>query len=292
MPCGAALDDPRRVELPERVALGFVCEDDVGSDAANPRAERVVDERPGREVDRDARAVAGEPFSRRGSLPWRSALAAASSRRGAARRRQTRSRRAHRAEGRAPSHDPRPSCGRRQRQRRRQRPRGPRTGPIDLWRRSGELAGGELARRIRSALAHDASVGTEASAPRPRRSRPARPRRCVSSRRGRLRSRAGPSRCTTTSSSRSPRVVSLTVRSSHGRRRSRRQAPHVCARRHRRRRWCDRDAPSPRPGAPLGSPPRGLAAFEDAPCFLELVGDAAQRQRDAVEPAAGPSTRE
>jgi hypothetical protein len=38
--------------------------------------------------------------------------------------------------------------------------------------------------------------------------------------------------------------------------------------------------------------PRGLAAFEDAPCFLELVGDAAQRQREAVDPAAAPSTRE
>jgi hypothetical protein len=31
--------------------------------------------------------------------------------------------------------------------------------------------------------------------------------------------------------------------------------------------------------------PRGLAAFEDAPCFLELVGDEAQRRREA-----GPAT--
>ena len=38
--------------------------------------------------------------------------------------------------------------------------------------------------------------------------------------------------------------------------------------------------------------PRGLAAFEDAPCFLELVGDEAQRHREAVEPATGASTRE
>jgi hypothetical protein len=38
--------------------------------------------------------------------------------------------------------------------------------------------------------------------------------------------------------------------------------------------------------------PRGLAAFEDAPCFLELVGDEAKRQREAVEPAGEPSARE
>jgi hypothetical protein len=42
----------------------------------------------------------------------------------------------------------------------------------------------------------------------------------------------------------------------------------------------------------LDRAPRGLAAFEDAPCFLELVGDEAKRHREAVEPAAGTSTRE
>jgi hypothetical protein len=39
-----------------------------------------------------------------------------------------------------------------------------------------------------------------------------------------------------------------------------------------------------------GGPPRGLAAFEDAPCFLELAGDGAQRRREDAE--AGASGRE
>ena len=38
--------------------------------------------------------------------------------------------------------------------------------------------------------------------------------------------------------------------------------------------------------------PVGLAAFEDAPCFLELVGEEAQRYREGGggEIVAGPST--
>jgi len=39
-----------------------------------------------------------------------------------------------------------------------------------------------------------------------------------------------------------------------------------------------------------GGAPRGLAAFEDAPCFLELVGEEAQRRRDDAD--AGASARE
>ena len=35
--------------------------------------------------------------------------------------------------------------------------------------------------------------------------------------------------------------------------------------------------------------PGGLAAFEDAPCFLELVGEEAQRYREGGDTAAGPS---
>lgn len=35
--------------------------------------------------------------------------------------------------------------------------------------------------------------------------------------------------------------------------------------------------------------PGGLAAFEDAPCFLELVGAEAQRYREGGETTAGPS---
>ena len=33
--------------------------------------------------------------------------------------------------------------------------------------------------------------------------------------------------------------------------------------------------------------PGGLAAFEDAPCFLELVGEEAQRYREGGETSAG-----
>jgi hypothetical protein len=33
----------------------------------------------------------------------------------------------------------------------------------------------------------------------------------------------------------------------------------------------------------------GLAAFEDAPCFLEVVGEKAQRYREGGETATGPS---
>ena len=35
--------------------------------------------------------------------------------------------------------------------------------------------------------------------------------------------------------------------------------------------------------------PAGLAAFEDAPCFLELVGEEAQRYREGGDTAAGTS---
>lgn len=35
--------------------------------------------------------------------------------------------------------------------------------------------------------------------------------------------------------------------------------------------------------------PGGLAAFEDAPCFLELVGEEAQRYREGGESSTGAS---
>jgi len=35
-----------------------------------------------------------------------------------------------------------------------------------------------------------------------------------------------------------------------------------------------------------GGAPRGLAAFEDAPCFLELAGEEAQRRRDDADAGA------
>ena len=38
-----------------------------------------------------------------------------------------------------------------------------------------------------------------------------------------------------------------------------------------------------------GGAPGGLAAFEDAPCFLELVGEEAQRYREGGDSATGTS---
>ena len=38
-----------------------------------------------------------------------------------------------------------------------------------------------------------------------------------------------------------------------------------------------------------GHAPAGLAAFEDAPCFLEIVGEEAQRYREGGDTVAGPS---
>ena len=35
--------------------------------------------------------------------------------------------------------------------------------------------------------------------------------------------------------------------------------------------------------------PAGLAAFEDAPCFLEVIGEEAQRYREGGDTVAGPS---
>ena len=43
-----------------------------------------------------------------------------------------------------------------------------------------------------------------------------------------------------------------------------------------------------RPRRPGGGP-GGLAAFEDAPCFLELVGEEAQRYREGGETSAETS---
>ena len=60
------------------------------------------------------------------------------------------------------------------------------------------------------------------------------------------------------------------------------QAPLVRDRRPRRRRRRDRDGP-PLPSRRSRRPrdaPGGLAAFEDAPCFLEIVGEEAQRYRE------------
>ena len=44
-----------------------------------------------------------------------------------------------------------------------------------------------------------------------------------------------------------------------------------------------------RPSRRPGGAPAGLAAFEDAPCFLELVGEEAQRYREGGETTAGTS---
>ena len=60
------------------------------------------------------------------------------------------------------------------------------------------------------------------------------------------------------------------------------QAAYVRDRRPRRRRRRGRDRPPlrrARSRRPRNSP-AGLAAFEDAPCFLEIVGEEAQRYRE------------
>jgi hypothetical protein len=44
-----------------------------------------------------------------------------------------------------------------------------------------------------------------------------------------------------------------------------------------------------RPSRRRRDAPSGLQAFEDAPCFLELVGEEAQRYREGGETSAGPS---
>jgi hypothetical protein len=49
-----------------------------------------------------------------------------------------------------------------------------------------------------------------------------------------------------------------------------------------------RRSPLGRSRRPSGAP-GGLAAFEDAPCFLELVGEEAQRYREGGETTAGTS---
>jgi hypothetical protein len=46
---------------------------------------------------------------------------------------------------------------------------------------------------------------------------------------------------------------------------------------------------SPRQSRRPGSAAGGLAAFEDAPCFLELVGEEAQRYREGGETTTGTS---
>ena len=48
----AALQHPARVELADRVLLALGREDELGRERAQPRAERVVDQRPGGDVDR------------------------------------------------------------------------------------------------------------------------------------------------------------------------------------------------------------------------------------------------
>ena len=59
-PSRAALHDPaRRRARPSAVALALGREDDVGRELAQPLAERVVDQRPRREVDRDRRPSCG-----------------------------------------------------------------------------------------------------------------------------------------------------------------------------------------------------------------------------------------
>ena len=49
-----------------------------------------------------------------------------------------------------------------------------------------------------------------------------------------------------------------------------------------------RRAPAPLRSAPRDAP-GGLAAFEDAPCFLEILGEQAQRYREGGDTSTGSS---
>ena len=46
---------------------------------------------------------------------------------------------------------------------------------------------------------------------------------------------------------------------------------------------------SPRRPRATREAPGGLVAFEDAPCFLEILGEQAQRYREGGDTATGPS---
>ena len=162
--------------------------------------------------------------------------------------------------------------------------------PDDLDTSLDELARHELTRRVAAAFADEASLGAELATPRPRRSRPARRRRSGSSPPGRHPGRAGRQlddhveqqvaergqpheydrRMDGTS--RGGRIRSFAIGGLVGA-----AGAAVAAVRRSPARAGPRDAPG------------GLVAFEDAPCFLELLGEQAQRYREGGETSTGSS---
>ena len=207
----------RRVELAERVALALDREDDVGRERPGPRAERVVDQRPRREVERDLRAGRARRARPRAAPPPRSAPASARSPTRAEHRSGTTPARAPRgrelgrdaavgdhrplARGGDRDDDARPSADR----------------PDHLDAAPAQLARDELAGRVVAALASTrrASAPSDAAHAATFAACPPAVTRVVATRSSS--GASGSSRLAITSRSRSPSVVISTVRCSHGR---------------------------------------------------------------------------
>ena len=154
--------------------------------------------------------------------------------------------------------------------------------------RSFEPGEGEATRLVVSALADEASARAPSAAAQaatlaawPPGAERGSPRPC------RLPTASGLGSRTITSSVRSPKAQTTTcriVRSVHGRRRATRLVPHLRPRQRRRRlRSACRRARRRRVQRRRGRP-RGLAAFESAPCYLELID--AEREQSAVQDVA------
>ena len=284
----------RVVERPERVLLALRREDEVGRErsarargtrrrrASTPRrratrvravAARVAGRRDGGGGDRLAQQRVAGDVQHVAIEPRRLELVRGELRRGAAVG-------GHRAVARRGDRDD--DAG----------PAGDRPAVLDAA--PGQLAQRRARRRRRRRAGPRTSPRRRASPPTRRRSPPARPGRSLV--------------CAGWSSPGHEGVVERArSRRAAGRRASRCAAPSTLVvwkatvagtqvavvrdRRARRRRRRAGDGP-PLAAARLAAPrdaPGGLAAFEDAPCFLELVGEEAQRYREGGETTAGPS---
>ena len=147
-PARAALQHPAGVERADRVLLALGREDELGRERRDTCAERVVDERPRRDVESDGRAVRARVTGRGVAPRRRSVRGAASSRRCGARRNRTTPVRDRAARARARCRGRRPSSGRPTAAIETTTPVRPATGPRCVTPRSRQLAQDELAGRI------------------------------------------------------------------------------------------------------------------------------------------------
>ena len=267
--------------LAECVALALVREHDIGRERTHARAERVVDERERREVDGDpcaggARELRG-PLGRGRDRLARQRVAGDVER--IAVETTTGSSSSGRSSGAAPRSDAivrSPAGGDRRRRR-----RSAAGGPVDVDAAAAKLARDDLPCRVAAALRRRTAPLRRAPPPTPRRSPPARRRRRASRRRCRRPRRAAGRGSTITS-----RMQVAERRQPHRTMLS--WTATVAAAGLGRSRSAGSSAPParspPRVGSPAVAPPAdapaGLAAFEDAPCFLEVVEREAQRYRE------------